>query len=182
MTIVSMDTLSLEQQTQAAQILVDEFPIWMPNFEKAWHEVTARWAGGPGNLLLTALEDGAVIGLCGLLRENDGRVYEVHPLAVRKDRQRQGIGGTLLTEVTRIAKERGGLTLQLGFSDDKHGGETSLANVDLYGDLPRRIAEFIPGTSQAAFYLKHGFKIIGVMPDQYGIGKPGITMGKRLWE
>jgi aminoglycoside 6'-N-acetyltransferase I len=80
----------------------------------------------------------------------------------------------------KAARERGGLTLHLGADDEKPGGETSLANVDLYDDLPKRIQEFKYGTHQAAFYMKLGFKIIGVMPDANGIGKPDIYFAKRL--
>jgi len=60
------------------------------------------------------------------------------------------------------------------------GGETSFANADLYDDLPKRIQEYNPGTHQTAFYLKLGFKIVGVMPDANGIGKPDIYLTKRL--
>jgi len=179
--IVNMNILNDEQKKQAAQILVDVLPIWMPTLEKAIHEVTVRWSGNINNVFIAALDNDEVIGWCGMLSQNDGRVYEVHPLAVRRDWQRKGIGGKLLDEITSIAREKGGLTLQLGASDEKAGGETSFANVDLYDDLPKHINNFDPGTHQAAFYLKHGFKIIGVMPDQYGKGKPSIFFGKRLW-
>jgi len=72
------------------------------------------------------------------------------------------------------------LTLWLGADDENTPGETSFADVDLYDDLPRRLQEFDPGTHQAAFYLKQGFKIVGVMPDASGPGKPDIYMAKRL--
>jgi len=176
-----MNVLSKTQQIQAAKILVDVFPIWMPTFEKALYEVAERWREEADAVFIAALRNDEVIGWCGLLSHNNGRVYEVHPLAVRSDWQRKGVGSSLLSEVTKIACEKGGLTLWLSASDDKHGGETSLANVDLYDDLPRLINEFSAGTHQAAFYLKHGFKIVGVMPDQYGIGKPSISFSKRLW-
>jgi aminoglycoside 6'-N-acetyltransferase I len=150
-------------------------------FEKALYEVTERWSSEVYSAFIAALDGEDVIGWCGLLPQNDGRVFEVHPLAVRGDWQRKGIGGKLLDEVTDIARKKGGLTLQLSASDEKAGGETSFANADLYDDLPNRINNFDPGTHQAAFYIKHGFKIIGVMPDQYGKGKPSIFFGKRLW-
>jgi aminoglycoside 6'-N-acetyltransferase I len=69
----------------------------------------------------------------------------------------------------------------LGADDERDYGETSLANVDLFDDLPGKISDFNPGTHQTAFYLKLGYKIIGVMPDANGIGKPDIFLGKRLW-
>ena len=121
-----------------------------------------------------------VIGWCGILPNYHGRIYELHPLVVRRDRQRQGVGSALVDAISQIARDRGGLTLQLGADDEKPGGETSFANVDLYDDLPKRINEFDPGTHQSAFYLKIGFKIIGVIPDADGPGKPDILLAKRL--
>ncbi|CAK7018299.1 hypothetical protein [Tissierella sp.] len=70
--------------------------------------------------------------------------------------------------------------MQLGADDEVNDGETSFANVDLYDNLPMRIENFNPGTHQTGFYMKVGYKIIGVVPDANGIGKPDIWMGKRL--
>jgi aminoglycoside 6'-N-acetyltransferase I len=86
----------------------------------------------------------------------------------------------LVDALSEAARKQGGLTLWLGADDEKPDGETSLANADLYDDLPKRIREFNPGTHQAAFYMKIGFKIIGVMPDANGTGKPDIFLAKRL--
>ena len=114
------------------------------------------------------------------MREYRGRVFELHPLVVRGDKQRMGIGGALIEAISAAAKERGGLTLRLGADDERPVGETSFANVDLYDDLPTRIREFDPGTHQSAFYMKHGFKVVGVMPDANGRGRPDIFMAKSL--
>lgn len=68
----------------------------------------------------------------------------------------------------------------MGADDERPGGETSLANVDLYDQLPRRLAEFDPGTHQGAFYLKAGFTLVGVMPDANSPGKPDLYFAKQL--
>jgi aminoglycoside 6'-N-acetyltransferase I len=68
----------------------------------------------------------------------------------------------------------------LGADDEIGDGETSLANVDLFDDLPGKISNFTAGTHQSGFYLKLGYRIIGVMPNANGIGKPDIYFGKGL--
>jgi len=105
-------------------------------------------------------------------------MYELHPLVVRGDMQRKGVGTRLLHEIMRAAKEQGGLTLLAGADDES--GATSLANLDLYENLPKHMAAFEPGTHQTAFYMKHGFKLVGVVPDVNSYGKPDIQMAIRL--
>jgi len=185
MEIVNMQTLTPEQRTQAAQMLTDELPLGWETLEDALEEVDERLdiveRDGIGeSLFLAAVEDDNVLGWIGMLPCYNGNVYELHPLVVRHDRQGEGIGTILVQELEKAARERGGITMHLGADDEKPGGETSLANVDLYDDLPTHIKNFKPGTHQAAFYMKMGYKIIGVMPDANGIGKPDIFFGKRL--
>ena len=185
MEIVNMQTLNQTQRTQAAQMLTDELPLGWATLDEALEEVADRVDnierdGNGESLFLAAIEDNNVLGWIGMLPSYGGRVYELHPLVVRHDQQRKGIGTMLVRALEKEAKERGGLTLHLGADDERPGGETSLANVDLYDDLARRISEFEAGTHQASFYMKLGFKIIGVMPDANGIGKPDIFMAKRL--
>ena len=185
MKIINMRTLNHAQRTQAAQMLTDELPLGWANLADALEEVTDRLDnierdGDGESLFLAAIEDDEVLGWVGMLPSYGGRVYELHPLVVRHDQQRRGIGTALVRALEKEAKGRGGLTLYLGVDDEKPGGETSLANADLYDDLPRRLLEFEPGTHQAKFYMKLGFKIIGVMPDANGIGKPDIFLAKRL--
>ena len=180
MKIVNMQTLNQMQRTQAAQILSDELPLGWPTLAAAEAEVNERWRDEPDTLFLAAVDNGEVVGWCGILPHYDGKVFELHPLVVRHDQQRKGIGSALVSEIENAARERGGLTLWAGADDEKPGGETSFANVDLLDNLPKRIQEFNPGTHQAAFYMKLGFKIVGVMPDANGVGKPDIYLAKHL--
>ncbi|MCL2030046.1 MAG: GNAT family N-acetyltransferase [Oscillospiraceae bacterium] len=185
MKIVNMQTLNPTQRTQAAQMLTDELPLGWATLADAFEEVTDRVDNlerdGDGEaLFLAAVEEEEVLGWIGMLPSYSGRVYELHPLVVRRDQQRKGIGTMLVRALEKEAGKRGGLTLYLGADDERPGGETSLANADLYDDLPRRLREFEAGTHQASFYMKLGFKIIGVMPDANGTGKPDIFLAKRL--
>ena len=185
MEIVNMQKLNQVQRTQAAQMLTDELPLGWATLTDALEEVADRvdnilFDGVGESLFLAAIEGDEVIGWIGMLPSYSGRVYELHPLVVRHNMQRKGIGTALVRALEKEAKKRGGLTLWLGADDERPGGETSLANADLYDDLPRRICEFEAGTHQASFYMKLGFKIIGVMPDANGVGKPDIFLAKRL--
>ena len=176
MEIINMYELNEPQLTQAAQMLTDEILKGWSTLDEAVQEIKDLMADEA--LLFAALEDSDVLGWCGILPEYDGKVYELHPLVVRHDQQRKGIGSKLLTAATERAREKGALTLMLG-SDDQTG-ETSFGNVNLYDDLPGRIREFKPGTHPGAFYMKHGFTVVGVVPDANGKGKPDIIFAKAL--
>ena len=180
MEIINLKYLDKVQMMQAAQILFESLPIGYPTFQNALDEIKKRLI--PENTLLCAIEDDIVIGWGGILAATvyNGNVFELHPLAVRKDKRRQGVGRAIVTALENEAKKQGGLTIYLGADDEKDGGETSLANVDLYDDLPEKIKNFDFGTHQSGFYLKLGYKIIGVIPDADGIGKPDIYFGKSL--
>lgn len=180
MQIVDMRTLDASQLKQAAQMLTDELPQGWATFDDAMEEIDELFSYEDGVLFLAAVENGEVHGWSGILSEYNGRVFELHPLVVRRDKQGRGIGSALIDAISAAAKERGALTLMLGADDEGPVGETSFANVDLYDDLPTRIREFDPGTHQSAFYMKNGFKIVGVMPDANGRGKPDIFMAKPL--
>lgn len=135
----------------------------------------------PENTLLAAVESDEVLGWGGILApEYEGKVFELHPLVVKNDRRNQGVGRSLVAALEDAARKQGGLTIYLGADDEKEGGETSLANIDLFEDLPSNLEHFEAGTHQSGFYLKLGYKIIGVLPDANGVGKPDIFLGKSL--
>lgn len=179
MKITNMVELNQAQILEAAQILTDSIPTGWPTLQDALDEIKERLI--PENTLLAAIENGVVLGWGGILAPvYSGNVFELHPLAVRGDKRKQGIGRAIVLSLEGEARRQGGLTIQLGADDEKEVGETSFANVDLYDDLPGKIVNFTPGTHQSGFYMKLGYKIIGVMPDANGIGKPDIFFGKRL--
>lgn len=118
-----------------------------------------------------------VIGWIGGIPMYNGHVWEIHPLVVAADHQRRGLGRALIEDLETLIRERGALTLWAG-SDDEND-ETTLSGVDLYADTPAAIRNIRNlGGHPYEFYLKAGFKIVGVMPDANGIGKPDIFLAK----
>lgn len=177
--IVNMNELSEAQIIQAAQLLTDSIPLGWANLAEAMEEI--KNINVPENTMLVALYGEEVAGWGGILEpQYDGKVFELHPLAVRDDMRGMGIGSQIVEALESTARKQGGLTMWLGADDEKEGGETSFANVDLYENLGEKIDNFNAGTHQTAFYLKQGYKVVGVMPDANGIGKPDIYMAKKL--
>jgi len=164
---------------QAAVLLVHEFdaPHGWPTLDLARDEVSAVLREGFARV---ALEGSAVIGWVGGLPEYAGRVWELHPMVVRRESRRRGIGRALAAAFEAEAARRGGLTATLGTDDDS--GMTSLADVDLYENVPRHIAELrdLGRAHPFLFYRRLGYVVTGVMPDANGPGRPDIYMSKRL--
>lgn len=140
MYIINMTQLNKTQIIQAAQILTDSIPIGWPTLQSALDEINELLT--PENTLLAAVENDIVIGWGGILPEYNGNVFEIHPLAVRSDKRRQGIGGTIITALENEARKLGGLTIHVGADDEKDDGETSFANVDLYVVIRMNEANF----------------------------------------
>ena len=164
---------------QAAAILHQVFApraSW-ETLEEATEEVQEMLA--LDRMVWAAMVDAEVIGWIGGIPHRHGHVWELHPLVVKPEWQRQGIGSRLVQHLEQQVKERGGLTIWLG-SDDTHH-QTSLADVDLYTNLWEQIRTIrnLKGHPYE-FYQKLGYTIIGVMPDASGLGKPDIFMGKRM--
>ena len=127
---------------EAARLLVEAtaelWPGAWPTFESGLAEV--HEALEPDKIALAALDDdGALLGWIGGIPTYDGNVWELHPLVVRADRRRRGVGRALVEELEARARERGGLTLWVG-SDD-FGDATSLGGADLYPDPLAHLAE-----------------------------------------
>lgn len=179
MEIVDLGVQTDQVREQAAALLVEHFgePSGWPNQDAANAEVAQVLTAG---FARAALDDQTLIGWVGGLPEYNGRVWELHPMVVRREHRRRGIGRALVDVFEREVSSRGGLTITLGTDDDS--GMTSLAGVDLYSDVPRHIAELrdLGRGHPFLFYRKLGFVVTGVMPDANGPGRPDIYMSKPI--
>lgn len=164
---------------QAATLLVEHFdePRGWPTVADAREEVARVIGDGFARAML---DGDTLIGWLGGLPEYSGRVWELHPMVVRREHRRRGVGRALVEAFESEVRGRGALTMTLGTDDDS--GMTSLAGVDLYGDVPRHIAELhdLGRSHPFLFYRKLGFVVTGFMPDANGPGRPDIYMSKRV--
>lgn len=166
---------------QVAMIVLDCFghlPSGYPTLELAMAEVRESLA--PDRISRIALDEaGQVVGWIGGIRQYDGHVWELHPLAVRADYRGQGIGRSLVADLEAQVYQRGGLTLWVGTDDEE--GQTTLSDINLYPNVVDHMATIANLRRHPyEFYQKCGFVIVGVMPDANGLGKPDIFMAKRV--
>lgn len=165
---------------QLAALLVESFQADWPN---AWPTLAAARQEvleslEPDRLSRVAVDPaGAALGWIGAIRQYDGHVWELHPLVVRTDRRRQGLGRALVADLEEQVRRRGGLTLWLGTDDENN--MTSLGGVDLFPNVLEHAAKIRNRRGHPyEFYQKLGFVIVGVLPNANGPGKPDIYMAK----
>ena len=179
MTIVDLGAQPRAIRDQAAMLLVQHFdePGGWRSTAEAFAEVERVIREGFARAMIY---HASLAGWIGGLPEYGGRVWELHPLVVRREYRRRGMGRALVAAFEEEAARRGGLTATLGTDDDS--GMTSLADADLYDDLPRRLGELrdLGRRHPFLFYRKLGYTVTGVMPDANGPGRPDIYMSKRL--
>lgn len=179
---IDLQEASDAQREAMARILVDAFaelaPDAWPTIESARSEVdealepdrVGRYAVGDG---------GEALGWIGAIPAYGGNVWELHPLAVRPDRQGEGIGTALVGEIERIVADRGGLTLWVGADDETD--RTTLSGIDLYPDPLAKLADLrAVRPHPVTFYRKLGFEVVGVMPEANGFGKPDLFLARRV--
>jgi aminoglycoside 6'-N-acetyltransferase I len=170
------------QHRQAAAILVEAFREMAPN---TWPtqdaaEAEVRECLSRERICRAAIDAGErVLGWVGGIPLYDGRVWEVHPVAVHPAAQNRGVGRRLLEDLEDEVSKRGGLTLWVGTDDE--AGWTSLAGVDLYPDPIAKLATLRNVRRHPfEFYERLGFAVAGVVPDANGFGKPDILMARRV--
>ncbi|MCA9905804.1 MAG: GNAT family N-acetyltransferase [Anaerolineae bacterium] len=181
--IVDLTPAHVEAGNQAARILHAAFrehwrDAW-PTLDAAREEVAAMCA--PDRICRAALDRHSdVVGWIGGLEMGyDGRVWELHPLAIDPSRQGQGLGRALVHDLEAQVQARGGVIIYLGTDDID--GMTTLSGVDLWHD-PWAAIHTIRNLKRHPyqFYEKLGYRIVGVLPDANGKGKPDIFMAKHL--
>lgn len=179
--IVEFATLTANQLTAAARVLREAL-VHVPSGYKGSGEAETEvevMRNYPDRLGFVAIERGELIGWIGAIRTYS-HGWELHPLVVDPNHQRRGIGSALLAHLEARARADGIITLYLG-SDDEHGG-TNLFGQNLYPDVLARAALIEPAGNGHAltFYQRHGYQVVGLLPDVNGLGRPDIFMAKRL--
>jgi aminoglycoside 6'-N-acetyltransferase I len=182
MQIINLHSKDENLIQQTATLLFDSFKehwatAWT-NLDSALQEVQESLA--PDRISRVAVdEDGTVLGWIGGISQYDGNVWELHPLVVRSEFRRQGIGRALVLDLENKVRERGGITLWVGTDDEDN--MTSLSDVNLYPNVWKHIINIKNLRNHPyEFYQKLGFVIVGVMPNANGVGKPDIYMAKSL--
>lgn len=180
MQIVDLQPDAAHLIEQVAAMLVAGFrahwPEAWPDHAAARAEVHESFAAE--RISRVALDHaGVALGWIGGIQLYDGNVWELHPLVVRTDQQRRGIGRALVTDLEQQVRQRGGLVITLGTDDEAN--LTSLGGVDLFPNVLDHLARIRNLRDHPyEFYQKLGFVITGVVPDANGPGKPDILMAK----
>ena len=166
---------------ETARLLVAAFrgysDAW-PDLDAALAEVRESLERGGVNRIASDAS-GRLVGWIGAIPQYDGRVWELHPVAVLPGAQRGGIGRLLLADIEQRAAEQDVLTLWLGADDET--GRTSLADLDPYPEPLSALASITNvGGHPFEFYQKCGYSLVGLVPDANGVGKPDILLAKRV--
>jgi aminoglycoside 6'-N-acetyltransferase I len=170
------DEAAIEATARLATAAFAHIP-WLDDHEEALAEV--REALQPEKICLVARnQQGQIVGWAGA-QHDYSEVWELHPLAVHPDYQRQGIGRALVLALEKEVAAAGGYTLQLG-TDDNFGG-TNLFGQELYPDVLAAAQRMVSTNNHPfVFYQKLGFVVTGLVPDANGFGQPDIMMCKRV--
>jgi aminoglycoside 6'-N-acetyltransferase I len=127
--IAPFAALAKVQQETAATILLDSLahvPAAWRTLGEARAEIAAlqrnpEWVG------FAAIEYGVLLGWIGGFARYS-HAWELHPLVVARDRQREGVGGLLVRALEDAARAAGIITLYLG-SDDDFGAPMRLGRI-----------------------------------------------------
>lgn len=157
--------------------LRDMAPAYIPDVETGLSII--RESFEPGFINLVARDESGVIGWIGGQPVYDGHVIELHPLAVRPNRQRQGIGRALVAALESEAAALGANTIFVGTDDELN--RTTAGGIDLYPNPLEHLARIQDRTGHPyRFYQRCGFVLVGILPDANGFGKPDLYLAKRV--
>jgi aminoglycoside 6'-N-acetyltransferase I len=178
--VLPLADLDLDRRSAVASVLRDAFALWPDSWrtlESAREEVEQSLE--PDRISLVGLAGDEAVGWIGGISLYGGRVWELHPLAVRADCQGRGVGKALVLALEDAVRARGGLTIYLGTDDVSN--LTSLGGVDLYPAVLDKLGGLENLRRHPfGFYLRLGFEVVGVVPDANGFGRPDIMMAKRV--
>jgi aminoglycoside 6'-N-acetyltransferase I len=175
MKIVSLAQITQAQRLQAAGLLRRAFPQAYLNGAEEEIGLILQ----PERVGFAAVDRDGLLGFVGAVPQYGVTAWELHPLVVDEGCRFQGVGTALCAALEEALRERGCLTVYLGTDDEF--GRTSLSGTDLFEDTFEKIRNIRNLRRHPyEFYQKVGYKIVGVIPDANGIGKPDIWMAKSL--
>ena len=180
-TISPLDKGDAAAIAQLAAFLPDAFRQMAPDYLSTVDEALEEIHGllQPEQIHLVARDESGVIGWIGGQPIYDGHVYELHPLAVRPDRQRRGVGTALVDALEAEVAARGAGIIFVGSDDET--GLTTVSGIDLYPDPLDHLARIQDVAGHPyRFYQRCGFVLVGILPDANGFGKPDLYMAKRV--
>lgn len=159
-----------------AELLADTWPHSYSHLD-AQKQVRLLYASD--RILFAAFAGKQLVGLIGAIPQYGNTGWELHPLAVAEDYRSRGIGSRLVEALEAAILSHGGIMVYLGTDDDRD--QTSLSGVDLFRDPFGEVDHIVNLRRHPyAFYQKLGYRIVGVLPDANGVGKPDIFMAKSL--
>lgn len=119
------------------------------------------------------------VGWIGGEESYEGHVFELHPLVVRPDHQRRGIGRLLVNDFEQLVLGKGVRVITLGADDESN--QTSLGGIDVFPNPLDHLQSIQNlGGHPFTFYQRMGYTVVGLVPDANGFGKPDIILAKRL--
>jgi aminoglycoside 6'-N-acetyltransferase I len=173
---ISLFTLQEEEYVQeGAKLLEEAFP---QSYQGEGLE-EMRECLGDDRIALKATSDGEFLGFISSLEAYKPYTWELHPLVVRKEARRMGIGRKLVEALEEALSDKGVLTIYLGTDDERFA--TSLSEGNLYENLFEKITNIRNLKDHPyEFYMKLGYQIVGVIPNANGWNKPDIYMAKNI--
>lgn len=161
--------------TEAAELLKKAFPEAYAHCALKEVDECLR----QDRIAVMAVEAGCLIGFTGAIPQYGMTGWELHPIVVDDAWRGKGVGSLLIDALEKHVAKRGGITIYLGTDDELC--RTSLSDTDLFEDTFDKIKDITNLNKHPyEFYIKKGYKIVGVVPDANGIGKPDIIMAKRI--
>lgn len=177
MSLVDLSPARPDLLEQAAVLLHERMPEGWPDLAAARREV--RDMLDPARLVRGYVRGARLLGWAGALEHYPNHVWELHPLVVRADSERRGVGRALVRDLEDRVRALGIHTMFVGSDDEL--GLTSLSGIDLYPDVIGHLARLQNLREHPlGFYQRLGYSVIGVMPDANGFGQPDIWLARRL--
>jgi aminoglycoside 6'-N-acetyltransferase I len=154
--IIDLPASDTAKIQQVAKLLVagfqEHWPDAWPDIDSALQEVQESF--GADRISRIALCDsGEVVGWIGGIKQYNGNVWELHPLVVKTEFLRQGIGRQLVADLAAETKKRGGIVLWVG-TDDENNQESIYFLMFGNTSLRLKICAVIPTNSIRKWVLR----------------------------